>query len=95
MILLKTLFVPPDVGNVGTWCAWNNNDQRFPFTLFLVSHSQALLILPRPALATPACFALHPQADEAWAADLSVWFWLGDLCRGGKFLLGLFIPMQK
>lgn len=55
MILLKTLFVPPDVGTVGTRCAWNNKDsQLFPFALLLVNPTQALLILPRCALATPA-----------------------------------------
>lgn len=55
MILLKTLFVPPGVGTVGTWCAWNNNDsQLFPFAPLLVNPTQALLILPRCALATPA-----------------------------------------
>lgn len=49
MVLVKTLSVPPDVG---AWCAWNNNlSQLVPFSLVLVNPMQALLILPRCALA--------------------------------------------
>jgi len=56
VILRKTLFVPPDAGDVGTWCAWNNNNsQLFPFALILVNPAQASFILPGCALAMPAC----------------------------------------